>query len=219
MQVRTSLQTDNHASTPPLSFFTGRMSFLPPNQQRQSTEGMCVCMCVCTPVRITHCLKYNLKLPVGHLDNFIVPPSSKLLEQVIAPGAARRYVPADGSSTRSGSTSVRGRVRSPHMAKLQAASLPIAYRAAAPWDRQMDRRTGRAMRNKLEGSKSDALASAPPRLTHRRASSQLITSQRKPSATAVSQSNTLGVAAVETRVAHTHTHAHAHTHFCTDFRF
>ena len=29
----------HHASTPPLSFFTGRMPFLPPNQQRQSTEG------------------------------------------------------------------------------------------------------------------------------------------------------------------------------------
>jgi len=39
MQVCISLQTDNHASTPPLKFFTGRMSFLPPNQQRQSTEG------------------------------------------------------------------------------------------------------------------------------------------------------------------------------------
>jgi len=39
MQVCTSLQTDNHASTPALSFFTGRMPFLPPNQQRQSTEG------------------------------------------------------------------------------------------------------------------------------------------------------------------------------------
>ena len=36
MQVCTSLQTDNHASTPPLSFFTGRMPFLPPNQQCQS---------------------------------------------------------------------------------------------------------------------------------------------------------------------------------------
>ena len=35
MQVCTSLQTDSHASTPPLSFFTGRMPFLPPNQQRQ----------------------------------------------------------------------------------------------------------------------------------------------------------------------------------------
>jgi len=39
MQACTSLQTDNHASTSPLSFFTGRMPFLPPNQQRQSTEG------------------------------------------------------------------------------------------------------------------------------------------------------------------------------------
>jgi len=39
MQVCTSLQTDNHASTSPLCFFTGRMPFLPPNQQRQSTEG------------------------------------------------------------------------------------------------------------------------------------------------------------------------------------
>jgi len=38
-QVCTSMQTDNHASTPPLSFFTGRMPFLPTNQQRQSTEG------------------------------------------------------------------------------------------------------------------------------------------------------------------------------------
>ena len=37
MQVCTLLQTDNHATT---QFFTGRMSFLPPNQQRQSTEGM-----------------------------------------------------------------------------------------------------------------------------------------------------------------------------------
>jgi len=40
MQVCTSLQTDNHASTPPLIFFTGRMPFLPPNQQRQSTGGL-----------------------------------------------------------------------------------------------------------------------------------------------------------------------------------
>jgi len=40
MQVCTSLQTDNHASTL-LLFFTGRMPFLPPNQQRQSTEGKC----------------------------------------------------------------------------------------------------------------------------------------------------------------------------------
>ena len=39
MQVCISLQTDNHSSIPPLSFFTGRMPFPLPNQQRQSTEG------------------------------------------------------------------------------------------------------------------------------------------------------------------------------------
>jgi len=39
MQVCTSLQRDNRASTPPLKFFTGPMPFLPPNQQRQSTES------------------------------------------------------------------------------------------------------------------------------------------------------------------------------------
>ena len=40
MQVCTSLQADNHASTPPLKFFTGRMPFQSPNRQRQSTEGV-----------------------------------------------------------------------------------------------------------------------------------------------------------------------------------
>jgi len=34
-----SLQTDNHASISHYSVFTGRMPFLPPNQQCQSTEG------------------------------------------------------------------------------------------------------------------------------------------------------------------------------------
>jgi len=38
MQVVTSLQSDNHASTPTLkSFFTGHMPFLPHNQQCEST--------------------------------------------------------------------------------------------------------------------------------------------------------------------------------------
>ena len=37
--ICTSLQTDNHASTSSLHIFTGRMPFLPPNQQHQSTEG------------------------------------------------------------------------------------------------------------------------------------------------------------------------------------
>ena len=39
MQVCTLLQTDEHASTSPLKFFTDWMPFLPPNQQHQSTEG------------------------------------------------------------------------------------------------------------------------------------------------------------------------------------
>jgi len=50
-------------------------------------------------------------------------------KQVIAPGSARRYAPIDGSSTRGGSTSVRGRVRSPHIDSQRAYSL---------WDRQTD---------------------------------------------------------------------------------
>jgi len=36
-QVCTSLETDSHASTPPLSFL--QAPFLLPNKQRQSTEG------------------------------------------------------------------------------------------------------------------------------------------------------------------------------------
>jgi len=39
VQIYTPPQRDYHANIPPLSFFTGRMPFLPPNQQRQSTEG------------------------------------------------------------------------------------------------------------------------------------------------------------------------------------
>jgi len=39
MQVCTLLQTDNHASTLLLKFFTGWMPSLPPNQQCQSTEA------------------------------------------------------------------------------------------------------------------------------------------------------------------------------------
>jgi len=36
MQVGTLLQTDNHANTPPLSFFTGRMDALPAAQPTAS---------------------------------------------------------------------------------------------------------------------------------------------------------------------------------------
>jgi len=44
VQVCTLLQTDNHTRTPPFCFFTGRMPFLPPSQQRQSTV-LCVPVC------------------------------------------------------------------------------------------------------------------------------------------------------------------------------
>jgi len=37
--ICTSLQTDNHAITSSLNFFTCCMLFLMPNQQYQSTEG------------------------------------------------------------------------------------------------------------------------------------------------------------------------------------
>jgi len=50
-----SVQTDNHASTSSLSFFTYWMLFLMPSQQCQSTEGsalievksVCICFLVC----------------------------------------------------------------------------------------------------------------------------------------------------------------------------
>jgi len=39
--ICTSLQTDNQPRQYSTAlFFTGRMPFLPPNQQRQSTEGI-----------------------------------------------------------------------------------------------------------------------------------------------------------------------------------
>jgi len=38
--ICTWLQTDNHAHTSSLKFFTGWMIFLKPNQQHQSTEGI-----------------------------------------------------------------------------------------------------------------------------------------------------------------------------------
>jgi len=67
---------------------------------------------------------------------------NKINKRSYRPGVARRYAPppADGSSTRGGSTSVRGRIRSPHVAKLQAASVPVAYgRLRHGTDRRTDR--------------------------------------------------------------------------------
>jgi len=56
IQVCTSLQTDNHVSNPPLSFFTGQMPFLLSNQQRQSTEGNTITLIQSTEVNFqTNC--------------------------------------------------------------------------------------------------------------------------------------------------------------------
>jgi len=66
--------------------------------------------------------------------------------------------PADGSSTRGGSTSVRGRVRSPRISGgrlwlscRQPASLQS--RAAAPRDKQTDRQTDRQTVRQTDGSR------------------------------------------------------------------
>jgi len=69
MQVFTSLQTDNHASTPPLSFFTDRMPFLSPNQQCQSTEGMVDMVDTLNNLCFFACLKFQLScgITIGYL--------------------------------------------------------------------------------------------------------------------------------------------------------
>jgi len=46
MQACTLLQTDNHTSTPLLCFLQAGYPFLPPNQQRQSTEGSALTLTV-----------------------------------------------------------------------------------------------------------------------------------------------------------------------------
>ena len=69
MQVCTSLQTDNHASTPPLRFFTGRVPFLPPNQQRQSIE--CLPTSTSTEYKYTYTsqrLVWSCRLQLLHAD-------------------------------------------------------------------------------------------------------------------------------------------------------
>ena len=76
----------------------------------------------------------------GHTVAIVVPAECKLIKigQVFAPGAARRYAPAaHGSSTCGGSTSARGRVRSPLISGGRpAAGSQRAY--SIGWDRQTD---------------------------------------------------------------------------------
>jgi len=67
MQVCNSLQTDNHANTPSLSFLKCQMPFLPPNQQCQSTTQSTLllrkpqCTVRCVNQRITW---VNLQQPI-----------------------------------------------------------------------------------------------------------------------------------------------------------
>jgi len=80
MHVCISIQTDNHASTPPLKFFTGRMPFLPLNQQRQSTEGR-----ICyknSPSMKTRRLYHNPVVDVSQSDRH---QSQLLLVQMVTP--------------------------------------------------------------------------------------------------------------------------------------
>ena len=92
MQVCTSLQTDDHAIIPPLSFFTGRMPFLPPNQQRQSTEGNNI---------LTHLNRISIQQPTFHWAIAMSPRMSPLswavagvtkggAEGTVAPARCRR---------------------------------------------------------------------------------------------------------------------------------
>ena len=74
----------NHTSIPPLSFFTDRMPFLLPNQQRQSTD--------IKPTTHTHTHLYSLRHAQGphqhqHYDNsayHTVPGGSELRRRRIA---------------------------------------------------------------------------------------------------------------------------------------
>ena len=72
---------------------------------------------------IVHCLQAEAMSCPGHSWRALTCRRRELhldVEQGIAPGPARRYAPPrrrqfDGGKNRGGSTSVRGRVRSPHI--------------------------------------------------------------------------------------------------------
>jgi len=64
--ICTSLQTDNHASTSSLKFFTGWMLFLLPNQQHRSNEGIFTIMhYLCNTA---HCQRLPQTKPDGSLQ-------------------------------------------------------------------------------------------------------------------------------------------------------
>jgi len=61
MQVGTSLQTDNHASTSLFKFFTGRMPFLPPNQHVKALKAILSSLCkINIFLKIFKCLTFTV---------------------------------------------------------------------------------------------------------------------------------------------------------------
>ena len=96
MQVCISLQTDNHASTPPLSFFTGRMPFLPPKQQRQSTIFLFFFQIMfLLPSVVWHCWSSSRK-GIRPVENWVVGCWHGYLSGVRCRLA---YGPADATAT------------------------------------------------------------------------------------------------------------------------
>jgi len=86
-------------------------------------------------------------------DRAIVAASYYLTKQVIAPGSARRYAHPHGSSTRGGSKSVRGRVRSSHSSGGRpAAGSQRGY--SLGWDRQTDGRIAVSLNSPYGGERN-----------------------------------------------------------------
>jgi len=112
---------DNHTSTPWLSFFAGRMPFLPPNQQRQSTEGK---LCITTENFTTCFINIVQKTTAVAFSN-----NSAVYMTLPAFAAAVPTLPSDGACYRSISRAHRA-----------LSSKPTAP-AAEWWDRQTCRRT------------------------------------------------------------------------------
>jgi len=101
MQVICTLfQTDNHGSTSSLKFFTGRMLFLPPNHQHQSTEST-------TPNMNIEILKWLywircLFLVLGHSMSKILPygvPDKHILKSYGADTDILKFYCTQNSST------------------------------------------------------------------------------------------------------------------------
>ena len=80
MQVCTSLPTGQPRQHPTTQLFTGRMPFLPPNQQRQSTEGTYIYIHTCIQIYIApKIVRTNVRCWYIHLPHLpiTVPPQAR----------------------------------------------------------------------------------------------------------------------------------------------